>query len=252
MTSPEIAILLAAALLAGAMNAVAGGGTILTFPALLAFGMPAIQANATSTLALVVGLVGSAYAYRTHMPAIKPWLFRFGPASVIGGIFGAWLLTVTPEKTFSTLVPFLLLFATVLFMFQGIVRRWISFDHQTVHFGVLGIVAQLLIAIYGGYFGAGIGILMLAAFGFLGFTNIHQMNALKTILASAINLIAALYFIVSGLIAWPQAAVLSVGATLGYFVGAHYSQKIPEARVRQLVVLIGLIITVSLFWKQFA
>ncbi len=251
MSFPEIAILLAAALLAGAMNAVAGGGTILTFPALLAFGMPAIQANATSTLALVVGLVGSAYAYRPHMPAIKPWLFRFGPVSVAGGIMGAWLLTVTPEEMFSTLVPFLLLFATLLFMAQGIVRRWIQFDHHTTHFGAWGIVAQLLIAIYGGYFGAGIGILMLAAFGFLGFTNIHQMNALKTILASAINLIAAAYFIISGLIAWPQAAVLSAGATLGYFVGAHYSQKIPEARVRQMVVAIGLLITVSLFWKQF-
>ncbi len=252
MSLPEIASLLAAALLAGAMNAVAGGGTILTFPALLAFGMPAIQANATSTLALVVGLVGSAYAYRSHMPVITPWLVRFGPASVIGGILGAWLLTITPEKTFSTLVPFLLLFATVLFMAQGLVRRWIKLDHRTAHFGVWGIAAQLLIAIYGGYFGAGIGILMLAAFGFLGFTNIHQMNALKTILASAINLIAALYFIASGLIAWPQAAVLSVGATLGYFVGAHYSQKIPEARVRQLVVAIGLLITLSLFWKKFA
>ncbi|MEX1117478.1 MAG: sulfite exporter TauE/SafE family protein [Terrimicrobiaceae bacterium] len=252
MSSPELVILLAAAVLAGAMNAVAGGGTLLTFPALLAFGMPSIQANATSTLALVVGLVGSAYAYRSHMPVIKPWLLRFGPASVVGGIVGAWLLTVTPEKTFSALVPFLLLFATILFMAQGLVRRWIAFDHQTARFGVWGIAAQLLIAIYGGYFGAGIGILMLAAFGLLGFTKIHEMNALKTILASAINVIAATYFIMVGLIAWPQAIVLSVGATAGYFFGAHYSQKIPEARVRQVVVLIGLLITVSLFWKQFA
>jgi uncharacterized membrane protein YfcA len=248
----EILILLAAGILAGAMNAVAGGGTILTFPALLAFGMPAIHANATSTLALVVGIIGSAYAYRSHMPSVKPYLIRFGPASVVGGLGGAWLLTVTPEEWFSRMVPFLLLFATVLFMSQGLVKRYIGGQiSHTAHSAAWGLPAQLFIALYGGYFGAGIGILMLAVFGFLGFSSIHQMNALKTILAAAINLIAAGYFIAAGLIEWPEAVLLSVGSTFGYFAGAHFAQKIPEARVRQAVTGIGLLITACLFWQQF-
>ncbi len=249
MSSAELVLLLLAGLLAGGMNAVAGGGTILTFPALLAFGMPAIRANATSTLALVLGIIGSAYAYRSHMPVVKPMLVRFGPASVVGGLAGAWALTITPEELFSKMVPFLLLFATVLFMAQGIVKKYLGSPHPS-HQSTWGLPAQFLIALYGGYFGAGIGILMLAAFGFMGLNSIHQMNALKTILAAGINLIAAIFFVISGLIEWPQAAALTVGSTFGYFAGAHYSQKIPEARVRQIVILIGLFITAYLFWQQ--
>lgn len=253
MSTAEIAILLVAALLAGGMNAVAGGGTILTFPALLVFGMSAIQANATSTLALVVGIIGSAYGYRSQMPAVRPWLLRFGPVSLIGGITGAWLLTVTPDDVFESFVPFLLLFATLLFMAQAPLKRWLRSDHEGTGLPVVPLIAaQLLVALYGGYFGAGIGILMLAVFGLMGLERIHEMNALKTILASFINLLAAGYFVLAGLIVWPQAVVMTLGATVGYFAGAHYAQKIPEARVRQLVTAIGLGITTLLFWRQFA
>ena len=253
MTHSEIAILFAAALLAGVMNAVAGGGTIITFPALLAFGMPAIQANATSTFALLVGIAGSFYGYRSHLPAAAPWLKRFAIPSVAGGLAGAWLLTVTPEEIFSRMVPFLLLFATLLFMAQGPVKRWLGTGNTgtSPHLLIASIAGQFLVAVYGGYFGAGIGILMLAAFGLMGLSRIHEMNALKTILAAGINIVATLYFILAGLIQWPQAWVMTAGAALGYFTGAHYAQRIPEKAVRHLVTLIGLGITAILFYRQF-
>ncbi len=256
MSSTEIVVLALAALLAGGMNAIAGGGTILTFPALLAFGMPAIQANATSTLALLIGIIGSAYGYRAHMPAAAGLIRRFGMASVAGGFLGALLLTRTSEEMFSRLVPFLLLFATVLFMAQNAFRRLGAAEAREAGahgaHGALAMAGQFLVALYGGYFGAGIGILMLAVFGLMGMRHIHEMNAVKTILAALINLVATLYFIAAGLIAWPQAIVLTLGATAGYFAGAHVAQQIPQQRVRQLITVIGLGISALLFWKQFS
>ena len=251
MTAEEVVALLLASFLAGGMNAIAGGGTILTFPALIAFGMPAIQANATSTLALLVGTLGSGFAYRSHMRTIVPYLRAFGIASLAGGLLGAQLLIRTPEEAFSKMVPFLLLFATVLFMLQGTVRKWAGNPHSPPSSGAIWpVFAQFAVAVYGGYFGAGIGILMLAVFGLLGFSKIHEMNALKTILAAAINLVATVWFIVAGLIVWPQAALMTGGATVGYFAGAHWAQKIPERHVRRLVVLIGLLITAVLLLKR--
>ncbi|GAB4165831.1 MAG: sulfite exporter TauE/SafE family protein [Terrimicrobiaceae bacterium] len=252
MSSIEVGALMIAGVVAGMMNAVAGGGTILTFPALLAFGMPAIAANATSTLALVVGILGSAFGYRSHMTAIRPWLARFGVVSLAGGLLGAWLLTVTSEEAFSRLVPFLLLLATMLFMAQGPVKRWIGRPHEARAAGLSSMAAQFFVSVYGGYFGAGIGILMLAVFGFMGFQSIHRMNALKTVLAAVINLAASVYFASSGLIKWPQAFVLTMGATAGYFAGAHYSQKIPEIWVRRVITTIGLGLSGIFFWRQFA
>jgi len=251
----EIAILFAAAALAGAMNAIAGGGTLLTFPALLAFGMPAIRANATSTLALFIGIIGSTYAYRAHLPTTLRWVKKFGLASIAGGWLGAVLLTCTPNETFEKLVPFLLLFATLLFMAQSFFRRIAATEAVAVshgaRFGLFAIGFQFLLAIYGGYFGAGIGILMLAVFGMLGFHHIHEMNALKTVLAVLINAVATGYFIYAGLIEWPQAGIMTLGAGLGYFSGARFAQIIPQARVRQIITTIGLVISAVLFWKQF-
>ncbi len=254
MPSPaEIFFLSVAALLAGAMNAIAGGGTILTFPALLAFGMPAIRANATSTVALLIGIVGSTYGYREHLPAAAAWIRRFGVVSVIGGLLGALLLTKTPAGTFERLVPFLLLFATVLFMAQNLFGRFAEAKAASpTRHGATSVALQFLVALYGGYFGAGIGILMLAVFGLMGLHDIHEMNTLKTILAALINLVASLYFVFSGLVDWPQALVMMVASTLGYFAGAHLTQQIPRHRVRQLVTAIGLGISAVMFWKQFS
>ncbi len=256
MSWTEILGLVIAAVAGGAINAVAGGGTLVTFPALLLFNTPPIIANATSTLALVIGTSGGIYGYRQHLAPIKPWLWRFAFVSTVGGLIGAVLLTRTSNQTFSKLVPFLILFATLLFLAQGTFRRFARLENQAsphgTHHAVWGaILFQLAVAIYGGYFGAGIGILMLASLGFIGLGNIHEMNALKTILAALINLVAAAWFIAQGLIHWPKAGVMTAGALLGYFLGSHYAQRIPQARVRQLITAIGFIISGVTFYEQF-
>src|SRR6266436_1519728 len=254
----EVLALLLASAAAGAINAVAGGGTLVTFPTLLFFGTPPIIANATSTLALVIGTSGSIYGYRQHLPAVKPWLWRFVPISIVGGLIGAILLTFTSNKTFSRLVPFLILFATLLFLAQGLIRRLAaplraSQQSNRSGFGIAGaILFQLAVAVYGGYFGAGIGILMLACLGLLGLGNIYEMNTLKTILSSLINVVAALWFIFAGLIEWQKAGVMIFGALAGYYLGSHYSQRISQLRVRQLITAIGFILSAVIFYKEFA
>lgn len=252
----EIAALAVGACLAGAINAIAGGGTIVTFPLLIAFGMPAIQANATSTVALMVGIFGSVYGYRENLPAARPWMKLFAPVSIIGGVLGAWLLTVTSEKFFNDLVPFLILFATVLFLFGNIMSRLAGFDgiEVSTHPGkkLAAAAVQFGVAIYGGYFGAGIGILMLAAFALIGLKNIHEMNAIKTVLGGLINIVAAVYFVSAGLVNWPEAIVMMIGSTIGYYGGAALTQKIPQRQVRLLIAAIGLILSAVFFWRQFA
>jgi uncharacterized protein len=255
MSTSEILALAGAAVIAGAMNAVAGGGTLLTFPTLILLNTPPIVANATSTLALVIGTAGSIYGFRNHLGSVKPWLSRFVPVSILGGLIGSVLLTRTSNQTFAKMVPFLLLFATVLFLSQGLVRRFAGFDakagHAPPHTIWGAILFQLAVAVYGGYFGAGIGILMLASLGFLGLSNIHEMNTVKTVLSSLINVVAAAWFIFAGLIHWPKASVMTVGALVGYYLGSHYSQRIPQRRVRQIVTAIGFLLSAVTFYKEF-
>jgi hypothetical protein len=255
MSLTEIAGLFAAAAAGGAINAIAGGGTLITFPTLLIFGTPAIIANATSTLALVIGTSGGIFGYRQHLQAVRGWLWRFVPISLAGGLIGSVLLTFTSNRLFSKLVPFLILFATVLFLAQGVVRRFITSslsESGGSKRAICGaIVFQFLVAIYGGYFGAGIGILMLATLGFIGLRNIHEMNTLKTILGSLINLVAATWFVIAGLIHWPKAGVMVAGAVLGYFLGSHFSQRISQQRVRQIITAIGLILSALTFYQEF-
>jgi len=256
MTWIEITALLAAACAAGAINAVAGGGTLITFPVLILFGVPPVVANATSTLSLVFGISGSLYGFRSRLAEVRPWFSTFIPVSVLGGWLGSILLTRGSEQSFSRLVPYLVLFATILFMIQGLVRRMVA--HRVVsleappsgrlHLAV-ALVFQFLVSVYGGYFGAGIGILMLASLGFLGFSDIHRMNTLKNVLGGLINVVAALWFIFSGLIDWPRMGIMTVGAVAGYYLGATYSQKLPQSGVRHLITAIGLVITAVMFWK---
>ena len=256
MSIIELTGLLLAAMAAGAINAVAGGGTLVTFPTLLFFGTPPVVANATSTLALVIGTVGGTLGYRPHLGAVKPWLLRFAPVSILGGLIGSALLTHTTDRTFSRLVPFLILFATILFLAQGMFRRFAGShlageEHDTHGKIWAAIFFQFAVAIYGGYFGAGIGILMLASLGFIGMRNIHEMNTLKTLLGSLINLVAAVWFIGARLIDWPRAGVMTIGALAGYYLGAHYAQRLPQQRVRQIITAIGFIISGVTFYKEF-
>jgi uncharacterized protein len=254
MTGLEIIGLMAAAAAAGLINAVAGGGTLVTFPTLLAFGTAAKVANATSTFALVIGTFSGVFGYRRQLAAVKPWLWRFIPASLLGGWLGSWLLTSTSDRLFSRLVPFLLLFATIVFVCQGLFRKMIG-AHGTAAAGsgvVWGAVAfHFAVSVYGGYFGAGIGILMLASLGFIGLTDIHEMNALKTVLGSLINVVATIVFVHAGLVDWPKAGVMTAGALAGYFIGSHYSQRIPQARVRQIITAVGFLIAGWTFYKEF-
>ena len=252
----EILSLLAAAFAAGGVNAVAGGGTLITFPVLILFGVPPVIANATSTLALLAGMGGSLYGYRRHLADVRPWFTTFIPVSIAGGWIGSVLLTRGSEKMFTELVPYLVLFATVLFMLQGVLRMRLvknmpageSAKTSKAHL-LAALFFQFLVSIYGGYFGAGIGILMLATLGFMGFQDIHQMNALKSVLGSLINLVAAAWFTASGLIDWPRMALMTAGAFAGYYIASTYSQRLPQKAVRHLISAIGLIITAVMFWK---
>jgi len=255
VTVVQILELAAAAMAAGGMNAIAGGGTLLTFPTLILLGTGPEMANATSTLALVVGTAGSMYGYREYAGAIRSWLVRFWLVSAVGGLIGAVLLTHTSDTLFGKMVPFLILFATVLFMAQDAFRRLgkKKAEQGTNRPGAIwGAMAfQFAVAVYGGFFGAGIGILMLASLGFLGMSNIHEMNALKTVLGSLINLVATVWFIRAGLIDWPKAGIMTAGALVGYYLAAHYSQRISQQRVRQLISAIGFGISGVMFYKQF-
>jgi uncharacterized membrane protein YfcA len=257
-------------LLAGAANSIAGGGTLLTFPALIGLGVPPIVANATSTVALVPGSLSSMFGYRDALRGSRPWVVAFAVPSVIGGAVGAWLLVVTPERRFSTIVPFLVLGATFLFLAQRPLlaalahikaRARASDAHSTepaptphTHTAVPApsgafIVAQFGVAIYGGYFGAAAGIVMLGALGLMGLTDIHQMNGLKNWAAVCFNGVAAATFIAAGLVDWPIALVMATGAAIGGWSASRIAQRVRPAMVRSAVGIIGIAASVWLFLR---
>jgi uncharacterized protein len=254
MSFTHTVLLIAAGFGAGAMNAIAGGGTILTFPALMLVGGNALRANTTSTVALIIGTVGSMVAYRRHVPRVAHWLKLFTPVSIIGGFLGGLLLTFTPSKLFEAMVPFLLLFATALFMLHSFFRRHAQHAAQEhVHPTKLWLAGATLfqfgVSVYGGYFGAGIGILMLAALGLLGFTDIHRMNALKNLLAICINGVAAAIFIASGAVIWSDVLVMMFAAVAGGYTGARLAYRLGRRFVRVFVIIVGLVMSVSLFFR---
>lgn len=255
MTLVQGISLFGAAIAAGMINSVAGGGTLVTFPSLIWAGHPPIIANATNALALTPGALSSMYGYRQEMGEMpRRFLVLLAP-SLLGGVIGAVLLRLTPPPTFAFLVPFLIIFATLLFMAQGAIQRWLKTSDLT-HHPVTGrwlmgaSFYQLLVGVYGGYFGAGIGILMLAVLGMMGLQNIHQMNGLKNILGSTINGVASVYFIYAGLIDWPAAGLMAVGAIIGGYGAAGIARRMGQVMVRRLVIAIGFAMAISLFIKQ--
>ncbi|MBK9063995.1 MAG: sulfite exporter TauE/SafE family protein [Acidobacteria bacterium] len=251
MTAATLALLFGSAVGAGIMNALAGGGTLLTFPALLLAGVPAIRANATSTVALVPGAAASLAGYRREVGAHSRWLTTLLIPSLLGGAIGSVLLLMTPEKIFERLAPWLVLFATLLFFFQILwARRRPEAHAPEPSSWALASVAQFFAAIYGGYFGAGVGIVMLVILGGLGLTDIHAMNGLKNFFGICINSVAALYFIVRGAVDWPLALLMTAGAILGGFVGANFARRIGKDKARVAVVAIGLGITIVLFLQR--
>jgi len=239
-----------AAALGAAMNAVAGGGTLVTFPALVALGIPPITANATSTVALWPGTVASMWGYRAELRGAHRWAQAWAVPSIAGGIVGALLLLVTPEHRFEEIVPWLILGATALFMAQGPLLRRLhevspgrtiaNADGSLSRPAAPFLLWQFMVGIYGGYFGAGAGILMLAALGLMGLTNIHQMNGLKNWGGGLMNLVAVIIFAASGIVDWKLAITMAVGAAVGGIGGSLLAQRVGQAWVRRAIVAIGL------------
>ena len=245
-------VIFAASVAAGAINSIAGGGTLISFPALVWIGRDPIIANATNAVALWPGSLAAAYGYRSELSNIRRWLLLLIVPSLIGGALGSWLLLRTPSSVFEQLVPFLILGATILLALQEVITKHLLPPSTTHHspLRIAGIfVFQLLIATYGGYFGAGMGILMLAALGLLGLTDLHQMNGLKNILAVAINGIAAIYFALANAVAWGDVLLMMTGAILGGYIGARVARRLGRKFVRVAVVVIGLVMTIALFLK---
>jgi uncharacterized membrane protein YfcA len=273
MLPHEYLVLFAVAALAGAVNSVAGGGTLLTFPSLLWAGQTEIVANATSTVALWPGQLSSLWGYRGQVASSPGQIGLLAIPSFLGGLLGAWVLVRTSNETFATVVPYLILLATLLFMAQEPLTRW-QRRRALGRKALLGqpaaapealpegegvplyrwlavMVFQLGLSIYGGYFGAGIGILMLAAFGYLGLTNIHHMNGLKNLCGLAINAVAAVLFIAYRLVDWRLALLMAAGAVIGGYAGAGAAQRVGQKNVRRLVILIGFALTLWLLARRY-
>ena len=242
-----------AAFAAGAINSIAGGGTLITFPVLIWLGLDPKVANGTSTVALWPGLFGGLYGYRRELEHSSPILIRLGLTSIVGGAVGAWLLIWTPSPVFANLVPFLILFATLLFMCHPVLNQRLRLgsleNKPTKLWWTNAMVFQFFSAIYGGYFGAGNGILMLAALGLLGLNDLNRANGIKNFLGICINSIAVLSFGLAGLVVWPDALVMSVGALAGGYFGASMAVRVGQAWVRKGVIVIGFVIFVAMIWK---
>ena len=243
-------LLLAASLIAGAINAVAGGGSFIAFPTLLFTGVPPVPANATNTVALWTGLVFSGGAFRRHLNVPGRVLRTLVAASLLGGTAGAVLLLHTPARTFMRVLPWLMLAATLLFIFGGrLVRPGSVRPMHDAGTAALfaGAIFQFLVAIYGGYFGGGMGFVILAMLTAFGMADIHQMNALKIVLSTATNGVAVAVFIASRAVYWKQALIMLTGAALGGFFGAHYSLRLPQKPVRWFVIAVGSAMTAYFF-----
>ena len=253
MSPGQSAFLFLAALVAGTLNSVAGGGSFISFPALLFMRVPPIPANATNTAAMWPGTLASTASYWREISAERSGiLLPLVGTGLLGGLLGAHILLSTPQSTFLRLIPWLLLVATSLFVVSPYITRWVRkrSGHEK-RFGFVrmaaGLLLQLVIAIYIGYFGAGAGILMLALLALMGVENIHAMNGIKTLVVSVINAVALATFIWAKVIFWPQALVMLVGASIGGYGGAHYAQKMNPKNVRWLVIVTGFAMSLYFF-----
>ncbi|MFD9224740.1 sulfite exporter TauE/SafE family protein [Streptomyces sp. NPDC060064] len=242
MQAIELVAIGAAGIAAGGINAVVGSGTLITFPTLLAFGYPPVLANMSNNIGLVPGVLSAAYGYRRELKGQLGRLIRFGSASLIGGLIGALLLLRLPAETFKAIVPVLILTACVLVLLQPRLGRWLQ-QHRShrrddggapMWFGVLGT------GIYGGYFGAAQGVLLMGLFGSFLREDLQRLNAAKNVLASIVNGIAAVVFITVADVDWTVAAVIAVGSSLGGVLGARVGRKLPPAALRALIVTVGL------------
>ncbi|MFN0124275.1 MAG: sulfite exporter TauE/SafE family protein [Blastocatellia bacterium] len=258
----HLGIIFGAGCLAGIMNSIAGGGTLITFPALVWHGLPPVTANATNSFALWPGSLSAAWGYRHELgPGEKKYLRLLVP-SLAGAIIGAILLRMTPDRLFARIIPFLVLLATLLFMAQEPMQRWlrsrraeppqtsVTDTAPTTRWTIQAWLAQFLTGIYGGYFGAGMGIIMLATLGMIGLTDIHKMNSVKNILGFCINFSAGLWLAYAGLVRWPEALVMMAGAIIGGYFSAGVAQRLGRQFARRAVIVIGFLLFALLLFKS--
>ena len=250
------ALLLAAAFVAGALNAVAGGGSFLTLPALVFTGVPPVMANATGTVALLPGYMAGAWGFREDMqPPPSLTMRSVVILSLIGGTIGAALLLVTPDHLFRKVVPWLLLAATAMFAFGPQLRAWAASrnsDSGTTSTSgppLKAAIGRLVVAIYGGYCNGGLGILLLALFGLLGQTQLHAMNGMKNLVSALLTAIAVAIYAAGGMVEWKQALIMMIAATAGGYGGARVARKIPATWLRWGIVATGLIMAALFFTK---
>lgn len=246
----EIVLVACAAFLAGALNSVAGGGTFFSFPALLAAGVPPVAANASNSVALWPASLSGAWAYRHELARYKRYLIPMGIVSFIGGVCGGLLLLSTKDATFARLIPWLLLFATVLFAFSGKLGTLLRGAKALKPGNTPGALAgQAVVSVYGGFFGAGMGIMMLASLAMSGHDDVHEINAIKNLLSAVIYSVTVLTFVIAGAVSWPHTLVMLVTATLGGYIGAAAARKIPAQWLRRFIIVVGFVLTGFYFYK---
>ncbi|MTZ13019.1 TSUP family transporter [Pseudomonas sp. JL972] len=253
MSILEILLLIAAGFAAGGMNALAGGGTFFSFPALLAIGLPPVTANATNAVALWPASLAGAWAARASLRPLGRYLLPLLLAGLAGGLLGGLLLLAGGDDVFSLLIPWLLLAATALFAASPRLSRWLAArrkESAVPPHSPLSLGAHSLVSIYGGYFGAGMGILQLAAFSIEGHALVRA-NALKNLISAVIYSVASLTFIFAGRVSWFELLILLGGATLGGYAGGALSQKLPASWLRALVILVGSGMTLYYFWATY-
>ena len=244
-------LLFSTAFIAGGLNAVAGGGSFITFPTLIFTGVPPVVANATNNTAMWVATIATVGAYRKDLSVQRRELLLLCCTSLLGGLIGSVALLYTSPDVFKKLIPYLLLLATLIFTFSEPLKAWFQLQSQNSSPQsppiIVLMLVQLVIAIYGGFFGAGLGILMLATLAFLGIKNIHTMNAFKAFLGSCVNGIAIVPFIFAGVIAWHQAILMATGASLGGYLCAHYARKLEPRLIRIFVMVVAFTMTAYFF-----
>jgi uncharacterized membrane protein YfcA len=243
----HLALIALAALVAGAVNAIAGGGSLLTFPTLVAFGLPPLVANITNTVALCPGYVGATFAQRRELVGQGGRIVRLLPFALAGSVVGAWILLHTSEKSFQIVVPVLLVFAAGLLAAQSKLRAFLRGRSGVAHSVAFGLIPIGLAAIYGAYFGAGLGVIILATLAVTVDDTLLRMNALKQLLSLVINLYAAIVYIIDGRIDWTVAGAVAVGSLVGGVVGGKLASRIPEAWLRWSAITIALAVSAVYF-----
>ena len=252
MTGFEFLLVGSASVIAGAVNALAGGGTLITFPILTAVGIPAVAANITNTVALCPGYLGGTLAQLKDLKGNEKHLRFLIPAGIFGGILGGVLLLHTGERTFSNLVPWLILLASGLLALQGPVRRWLSGRSgrgPMQHSDAWMLLSTSLAAVYGGYFGAGLSVILLAVLGLVLEETLTRLNALKQAFALTVNVAAAVFFLFSGKVLWPAAIVMAVGALLGGTLGGRLASCVRPSLLRWIVVALGGAVSIIYFLR---